>query len=722
MSKPWFSLPTLEVPRLEMPKLGWASFGRRILFRGVFLMLVLATLALAVALLQGEKERSYRNYQESFRKTQAEILARLRHPAGLLALLNPSARGTGPAGQPTSISPIMLPYSALDFDDQNKAQQAVETAGCSVRYADGSTICVAIGSNPYSGGFIYLVGGFDAGELVARDRVISLLASVHRARVTLLMRGETTQWIAPFESMSPEGTRATRGRLTGFVDPGGELPTGTRPVRDFRGWLWQSGPCLDGSDAAGCRKRAFFSIRLPVEAFREALFNKPRPVWPPADLDQVQVRFEMLAPDGGATLFDSGTPGAVFPPSLDDLRETLLPGETLQIKKLGTGTPESITLRGTRTDDERSAPWLTRLIRRLPVDTPQTALAARDIIATPGGSYEVLLSGDVRGIEQALGVVATRVSWFVAAMLVAIALAWLLIEVGLIRPISVLTRRAAAVSYNVQDYRVDGGVDKRIGELDVSDLRGNDELGILAGGLADLLQRVKDDVRREHIRAQQERDMWHAVGHEIMSPLQSLMVLHGQPNDASHRYVQRMQQAVRVLYSQASPSEALEAATLQLGAIDLDDFLRNVADNASFAGIADVRYERAATPVIVRADQFSLEDAVAHILRNAERYRPIGTPVTLALQTGEATVSVVIHNQGPQIPEELIGKIFEYGVSDVAAAAPAAPAGQAAVTGEHRGQGLFVAKTYMAKMGGTISAANIGDGVSFTLVLQRAGA
>ena len=34
-----------------------------------------------------------------------------------------------------------------------------------------------------------------------------------------------------------------------------------------------------------------------------------------------------------------------------------------------------------------------------------------------------------------------------------------------------------------------------------------------------------------------------------------------------------------------------------------------------------------------------------------------------------------------------------------------------------RGQGLFVARTYMAKMGGTIVAANVEGGVVFTLTL-----
>ena len=40
--------------------------------------------------------------------------------------------------------------------------------------------------------------------------------------------------------------------------------------------------------------------------------------------------------------------------------------------------------------------------------------------------------------------------------------------------------------------------------------------------------------------------------------------------------------------------------------------------------------------------------------------------------------------------------------------------------GEGRGQGLFVARTYMAKMGGTITAANAAGGVTFTLRLPRA--
>lgn len=197
-------------------------------------------------------------------------------------------------------------------------------------------------------------------------------------------------------------------------------------------------------------------------------------------------------------------------------------------------------------------------------------------------------------------------------------------------------------------------------ESGLADLRGDDELGVLATGLHDLLRRVREDVERENIRAEQERDMGHAVGHEIMSPLQSLMVLHCSADDQSHRYINRMQQAIRVLYGRASPSEAFQSSKLQVTGIDVAAFLRHV---------------------------------------------------TITLEAGGTGATITIRNQGPPIAPEMIGKIFEYGVSDQA---------ESGANG-NRGQGLFVAKTYMAKMGGTITAHNLDGGVSFAMNLQRAG-
>jgi sensor histidine kinase regulating citrate/malate metabolism len=88
---------------------------------------------------------------------------------------------------------------------------------------------------------------------------------------------------------------------------------------------------------------------------------------------------------------------------------------------------------------------------------------------------------------------------------------------------------------------------------------------------------------------------------------------------------------------------------------------------------------------------------------------PDTQPITLSLEASETLASITIHNVGPQIPDDLIDRVFEYGVSDQ----PGAGANGS------RGQGLFVARTYMAKMGGTISVHNSDEGVGFVLGLQR---
>lgn len=682
----------------------------RLFFRGVFALLAITTLVMAVGVLQEEKQLGHRNYQENLKKTQAQIVARLRHPTGQLALLNP--RASSDAAVPVQpLRPLVLPFSGVDFDDKTKVQQAVEMAGCLVQYPDGSSLCVAVGNNPFAGGFIYVAGSFASGPLVSHPPGELDFTPFHRVRVSVQMRGQTYRWIAPFEALAegstvgPSGAPGLRGRLTGYVD-GVPIVHGTRSVRDFRGWLWQDGRCIgDNADSArpDCAKRSFLSLRLPIEIFRDALFqpDRGRIVWPPPDLAQIQVKLQVLAPGEDQVLFDSDAPGAEPPFALADLGESLLPGERLRIHREG-AKEALLDIRG-RGDQILVPRWIDALIRRLPVEGYDAPLQLREIVATSLGRYEVELTGDVRSVNKTLAAVATRLSWFVGAMLAAVLLAWVLIELRIIRRITMLTKRAASVSSGVR--AADG-----LARIDVADLQGSDELGVLAQGLQDLLQRVNEDVRRAQIRAAQEKDQWHAVGHEIMSPLQSLMALHGSADDPSHRYLSRMQQAVRVLYGQASPSEAFESTTLQLASLDLGEFLGHVAANADAVGLSDVRFEPPAEAVAVHADEYSLEDVVTHVLRNAERHRTPGTPITLRLTANATEALVEIHNQGSAIAPEMLEKIFEYGVSDQP---------DSGAEG-HRGQGLFVARTYMAKMGGTIAARNSADGVSFDLQLPRA--
>ncbi len=681
-----------------MKKILLATYRLRILFRGVFLLLALATVALAISVLQQEKQLSYKNYQANFQKTRSQISANLLHPAGQLALLNPPVEQ-----ESASLHPLLLPFSALDFDDQSKVQQAIALSGCLVQFGNEGSLCVGIGNNPWAGGFIYVAGSFNSHRLVSHPRGQIVRDEAHRIKVSVTLRGQHYQWLAPFEEESAQqSSGGMRGRWTGFWEADVAKPN-AKPVRDFRGWAWQKPACNEvenDGDEAQCMRNTFFSLRLPIAVLQEALFEKKRPVWPPQDLEQIQVELAVYAPQSEIPILDSKSVPTVTPFSLKDLQNMLLPGETLRIHKSGEKN-DVLRLRGVDEKENQSWLGLTQLIRRLPVDEVENSLESLDHINTALDTYELELHGDGRSINKSLSVVATRLSWFVGAMLLALLLAWLLIEVSIIRRITLLTKRAAALSKSMKGS---GELD----QLNVSDLRSADELGVLAGALQDLLRRVKEDVEREKIRAEQEKQMWHAVGHEIMSPLQSLMVLHQNQEDQSHRYISRMQQAIKVLYGSATPSEAFQSTVLNIAQLDIDLFLRNVAANAACVGIEDLEYLPSKHPVWVRADEYSLEDVVTHVLKNAQRYRPEGSLIRISLDFVETNVTIRIENSGPRIPEDMLEKIFEYGVSDQL---------ESGANG-NRGQGLFVAKTYMAKMSGTITAHNLEQGVCFVLSLQ----
>lgn len=164
-------------------------------------------------------------------------------------------------------------------------------------------------------------------------------------------------------------------------------------------------------------------MRLPIEVLSRALLQGKRPPWPPPDLDQFQVRIEVLPPGDEPALFDSNEDGAVPPFSLNDLISLLL-GETLSIREAVSGEEvEVANLSGKGEALDPSSPLLTRLIRKLPVDTYDAPAELVDEVATPLGSYQIVLGGDARRVNKTLRAVATRVSWFVGAMLLAIVLA-----------------------------------------------------------------------------------------------------------------------------------------------------------------------------------------------------------------------------------------------------------------------------------------------------------
>lgn len=721
--------------RFSSPKLGLAALRGRLIFRTVFLLLMLATVLLALIILQGEKLRAYQNYHRNLHKTHATILAKLRHPSGQLALLNPDI-----FGQPiTPLRPLLLPYAALDFSDHNKSQQAIEVAGCAIHYPNGD-ICIGIGSNPYAGGFVYILGKVETTDLISRVPGVLDLHNVHRLRVTMRYHGEETHWNAPFEQIDDHNFYITKGKLAGFLEETDQLNARARPNKEFRGWIWQYRHCNDEFSHT-CQHSTYYSVRLPVKNFAKALLNKKRPVWPPKDLADYHFDVMLMAPLTDQPVFDSNQASVSLPYALSGLAEPLLSGETLSIKRNRPSEKNTLTLSGESVAETPSAYFhaLQKLIDWMPIVLKShqqkqlsDSLVLQDILKHSTGNYAVTLMGHLSSVNRELSMMAERVTWVVAVMLTAILLAWLLVEFSFLRRLTLLTKRAAEVSYRMQTHAADHtetDLTERVEALHLEEFKASDEVGILANTLTELLSRIQQDVQRAKTRAQQDKDMWQAVGHEIMSPLQSLMVLHPDQGSQSHRYVHRMLQAVRMLYGHASPSEAVEAANIDLEVIDANAFMQQIAENAHYAGITDVIFNSGEAEW-VRANPFSLEDALTHILNNAQRYRKPNTPIVLKLDTDETTVALQVENIGEQIAQDQLERIFEYGitaqdaavdeVNQVASEQSEVKPIQAQPSDAHRGQGLFISKSYVTKMGGQIQAKNLRDGVAFIIRLPKA--
>ena len=254
------------------------------------------------------------------------------------------------------------------------------------------------------------------------------------------------------------------------------------------------------------------------------------------------------------------------------------------------------------------------------------------------------------------------------------------------------------------------------------------ELGTLARSFNLVLRNARAEAERR-LKERQERDEeqrrrlteevlareknLRMVGHEIRSPLQALLSFHPS-GDPGRRYVERMIRALDYLYGSSSAEAAFTHATLQLERGDVSSFLREIAQNAPRAGIQDVQFEGPDDAIFAVFDSAALEDTIAHILNNADRYRQSGTPITIALSRQSShphatprldRICIEIVNYGSQIDPTMLERIFEYGVSD-------------GTDKTSEGQGLFAAQNYARKMGGTIRARNLPTGVAIEIELS----
>ncbi|EPD37928.1 MULTISPECIES: sensor histidine kinase [Delftia] len=200
------------------------------------------------------------------------------------------------------------------------------------------------------------------------------------------------------------------------------------------------------------------------------------------------------------------------------------------------------------------------------------------------------------------------------------------------------------------------------------------------------------------------QDTLDAIGHEIRSPLQTIL---NKVDEGSDLYaaILRMQNGIDKLYLAASVEDGIGGQEVICSQEDLADFLFNYVENKSSI-IERIKYLGPESNVITYMDPIMFELVLDHVIDNALRYRYHSGQIKISLISSENGVIVEVFNNGPIISSDLLPRLFKVGVSDKS-------------TQKNHGLGLYASRVYLFKMKATISVENATNGVVVRMVFGK---
>ena len=330
-------------------------------------------------------------------------------------------------------------------------------------------------------------------------------------------------------------------------------------------------------------------------------------------------------------------------------------------------------------------------------DGHPTALVARNL--NPYGSPTVLLFstslGDVRA--QVSSVERRFLVGGVFAFFAALGIGLLAAE-PLARRLQRLRRSAEAISH--------GSFGRPIAD------RSRDEIGDLARSLEDMRQRLEQlDLARSQFLAN--------ASHELRTPLTSIggyveLLLEGEADEARrHEYLATVHEQVQRLTKLAN--DLLDLTKLEAGGaeirrdrIDLADLAAEAVRDAqplAEAHGSTLRLASGDADAPALGDELRVLQIVRGLIDNAFRHTPEGTTVEVACRATPWGASLVVSDDGPGIPPEVLPRVFERFVRGPGAAA------------QGSGLGLAIARELADRMGGRLHVESSPAGARFTLEL-----
>ncbi|GAB3119033.1 sensor histidine kinase [Glaciibacter psychrotolerans] len=305
--------------------------------------------------------------------------------------------------------------------------------------------------------------------------------------------------------------------------------------------------------------------------------------------------------------------------------------------------------------------------RAVTIDLGGAVGSYRVVTASTRTGVAYLIGLPLRNVNSTaanLGLIIALVS--LAGVLVVALLATWIVRLAL-RPLQRVTETAVRVS----ELPLDRGEVTLVDRVPVADTDPRTEVGRVGSALNRMLDHVDLALETRQASEHKVRQFVSDASHELRTPLASIRGYAELTRRSGEQLPPDIQHALSRIESESVRMTGLvedllllarldEGRELEMQPVDLTMLLVDAVSDAHAAG-PDHQWDLDLPdePIECLGDAHRLHQVIANLLTNARTHTPAGTTVTAALSTEGDRALVTVTDDGPGIPTELQGTLFE---------------------------------------------------------------